>query len=611
MSWLSPAAAWWLLLVPALVALYMFRPRARRKPVSSLRLWQALPRVDRPRLSVRRPPLSLLLLLQALLLLAGAIALIQPAFSAPAPRLDVILLDASGSMQTMENGTSRFQQARNEALRLASSMRSEDRATLLRVGAGVSTACSACNRGDLETALSAMRPGAGEADWGQALDLAAGLSRRSEEGLVDTHVISDGAFEPLTAEVLPASLHFTQVGNSSDNRAITVLSARRPPDGSPGYVAYARVENISGAAVAIDVEATADTVPLPARSIDLEAGGHADLIYQIPVGTVKFSLSINPSDALAADDTAALFLPAEGQFGVRVISEDTGLYTRVLAGISGIQTVISDTQGTPGQAPAFTIIEGVLPDTLPAGSLLLVNPQGEGGQGNHIGLPLLPAAKEKMNDVRPQAGATAHPILSGIDLAPLIVDEAFNFEPVSWLEPVLNGDEQSGGGSLILAGERDGRRIVVLSFDPRDSNLPKLVAFPLLMYNVADWLYPLAGKEALRPGEPLYLGAGALLVSPSDNKQVGDSGVFVDTEDAGIYRVTSGEAEDNQLQFAVNMENIRESSIAPRPHPELNTPAGNGEEQLVTKEYWSPLAALALLLAGTEWLFYCWKRGQA
>ena len=605
MSWLSPGAAWWLLLVPALVALYMFRPRARRKPVSSLRLWQELPRVDRPRLSVRRPPLSLLLLLQALLLLAGAIALIQPAFSAPAPRLTVILLDASGSMQTMENGTSRFEQARNEALRLASSMRSEDRATLLRVGAGVSTACSACSRGDLASALASLRPGAGEADWPQALDLAAGLSRRSEAGLVDTHLISDGAFEPLEAGELPASLHFTQVGSSSDNRAITVLSARRPPDGSPGYVAYARVENISGLAVTINVEATADTVPLPARSIDLEAGGHADLIYQIPVGTIKFSLSINPSDALAADDKASLILPSEGQFGVRVISQDAGLYSRVLSGISGVQTVISNTKSAPGQFPAFTIIEGPLPTTLPPGSLLLVNPQGT----------FLPAAQEKINDASPLAGASAHPILSGVDLAPLIVDEAFNYQPVPWLEPVLEGQfaapDGNGEAPLILAGELDGRRIVVLAFDPRDSNLPKLVAFPLLMYNVSNWLYPLAGKEALRPGEPLYLGAGASIASPSGNKQVGDSGIFVDTEDAGIYRVNTRESAEAQLQFAVNMDNASESTIAPQPHPELNTPAVSGEEQLVIKEYWSPLAALALLLAGAEWLFYCWKRGQA
>src|SRR5215210_1108936 len=112
MSWLNPAATWWLLLVPALVAMYMLRPRAQRKPVPSLRLWQNLPLVERPRARLRRPPLSLLLLLQALLLLAGAIALIQPAFSSPASRHTVIIMDASGSMQAQNGPSSRFEQAK-------------------------------------------------------------------------------------------------------------------------------------------------------------------------------------------------------------------------------------------------------------------------------------------------------------------------------------------------------------------------------------------------------------------------------------------------------------------------------------------------------------------
>src|SRR5207253_2132249 len=81
MSWLNPAGAWWLLLLPALVALYLFRTRPYRRRVSSLRLWQRLPDVDRPQAQLRPPPRSPLLLLQALLLLAGALALIQPALS--------------------------------------------------------------------------------------------------------------------------------------------------------------------------------------------------------------------------------------------------------------------------------------------------------------------------------------------------------------------------------------------------------------------------------------------------------------------------------------------------------------------------------------------------
>ncbi|HUP28309.1 MAG TPA: VWA domain-containing protein [Chloroflexia bacterium] len=595
MSWLTPAAAWWLLLLPALVALYMFRPRARRKVVSSLRLWQALPRVDRPRMSVRRPPLSLLLVLQALLLLAGAIALIRPAFSAPAPRLSVILVDASGSMQTVHDGTGRFQQARNEAMRIAGEMRDEDRATLIRVGSGVSTGCAACNRTDMEHAISGLRAGGGEADWPQALDVAAGLSSRVNGGRIDTYLISDGAFEPLEPESLPAALHFVPVGSQAGNHAITVLSARRPPDGSPGYTAYARVENMSTSPASLDANALADTVPLPGRKLDIPAGGHADLIYQVPVGTVRFSLNLGPADDLAADDHATLYLPVEGQYKARIFSQDPDLYSRVLAGVAGLRTVISDTQAAPEGPLALTLIEGKLPTELPAGSLLLVAPEGN----------LLPSGEGDIRGVQPQPVVSDHPLLEGVDLAPLVVDQARKLQPVPWLEPVLTSDQ----GPLILAGEQNGRRVVVLAFDPHDSNLPKLLAFPLLMSNIVDWLYPPAGKQALRPGEPLYVGPGENVTTPTGKAQVGASGVLVNTEDVGLYSAEGSGS--TTLQFAVNMVSETESNIAPREHPELNRPAEQAEERQVTREYWSPLAGLALLLAGAEWLFYCWKRGQA
>jgi hypothetical protein len=58
--------------------------------------------------------------------------------------------------------------------------------------------------------------------------------------------------------------------------------------------------------------------------------------------------------------------------------------------------------------------------------------------------------------------------------------------------------------SLIFRGEVEGRRIAVLAFDLRHSDLPLQVAFPLLWANLIDWLAPGAGSavpaQAL-PGE--------------------------------------------------------------------------------------------------------------
>ncbi|HYP21912.1 MAG TPA: hypothetical protein VEY08_17720, partial [Chloroflexia bacterium] len=192
------------------------------------------------------------------------------------------------------------------------------------------------------------------------------------------------------------------------------------------------------------------------------------------------------------------------------------------------------------------------------------------------------------------------------DRVPLVVQKARLLEPVSWLDAVV----QSADGPLLLVGEREGQRIIVLAFDPRESNLPKLAAFPLLMANVVDWLYPLASVGALHPGASIRLSPRSTITTPGGRSvRVGNTGVYGDTEEAGLYKVSSG---GRETTFSVNMVDSGESSLSPREHPELERPSSvEPVEDQTQQEVWSPLAALALVLVGSEWLFYCWRRGQS
>ncbi|HEX8229714.1 MAG TPA: BatA and WFA domain-containing protein [Chloroflexia bacterium] len=598
MNLLNPAAAWWLLLVPALIALYMLRPRSRRKPVPSLRLWRELPQVERPTPRLRRPPLSWLLLLQALLLAAGAFALMQPALWTPAARHTVVLLDMSGSMQTAEGASTRFEQARTEARNVAGKLRDTDRITLLGVGPTVLTACSNCIRNDFERALRELTPSAGRANWPAGLSIASGLAGQAGANATTTYVISDGAFADLPGDGLPSDMHFVQVGDNVTNLAVSVLSARRPPNNSPGYSAYARIENVSTSQANVQVSALADTVPLPPRSLSIPAGGHADVTWDVPAGALKLTVGVDTQDALAADNQAVLFLPTNSQNQVIVKSDDPAMYMRAVAGYHGLQP-ITDTVKSSAET-AFTVWEGELPSALPAGGLFLVNPSGS--------LLNSTGDMENLGSLDVVAG---HPLLRDIDLRALFVERARKYEAPAWLEPIV----QSADGPLLLAGEQDGRRIAVLAFDPRESNLPKLAAFPLLMANLADWLYPQSGVGALRPGEAAIVPPGATVTTPGGRAvQATEAGVFADTHEVGIYTVSLANVQANPQDaaslFAVNMADINESNVTPRDHPELERAAVEVSERVATQDYWSPLAALALVLAGGEWLLYCLKRGR-
>jgi hypothetical protein len=227
---------------------------------------------------------------------------------------------------------------------------------------------------------------------------------------------------------------------------------------------------------------------------------------------------------------------------------------------------------------------------------LLVNPSGGS-------LP----SRGPATDLRPIPPTGNEPLLAGLDLGALLVRQGQQIAPPIWLNTIVD----SNAGPLLLAGERPEGRVAVLTFDPRESNLPKLAAFPLLMANLVDWLDPLAGTATVAPGTAIRLPPEATVTPPDGSSApVGAGGAFAATDAPGLYRVKN--AGGAEVLFAVNMTDASESDLTPQAHPELTRPAGQDAAPPVARqEIWWPLAALALLLLGGEWLTYCWKRGRA
>ena len=119
----------------------------------------------------------------------------------------------------------------------------------------------------------------------------------------------------------------------------------------------------------------------------------------------------------------------------------------------------------------------------------------------------------------------------------------------AWARAVIPGPASS---PLLYAGSREGRPTAVLAFEPRRSDLPLQVAFPVLLANLAGEL--LGGsavpQEAIAPGAPVTLPipAGATgvrvarpdgtvdeLVAPTKDAA---SVTFARTELLGVYSVT-------------------------------------------------------------------------
>jgi Ca-activated chloride channel family protein len=143
----------------------------------------------------------------------------------------------------------------------------------------------------------------------------------------------------------------------------------------------------------------------------------------------------------------------------------------------------------------LTIFDGYIPltRTLPSGNLLFIAPPRSTevfSVTGRIDQPT-PRAVSSIGDV------VEDPLLAYVSLSEVRVLEAMRVSTPVWARPVLLGDTGTGSYPLLWAGEWEGRRVAVLAFDLRRSDLPLQVAFPLLLANLAAWLAPTGRRFCL------------------------------------------------------------------------------------------------------------------
>jgi hypothetical protein len=217
--------------------------------------------------------------------------------------------------------------------------------------------------------------------------------------------------------------------------------------------------------------------------------------------------------------------------------------------------------------------------------------------------------------VRPAPGD--EPLLRNVSLSEVSILNAARVVPGTWARVVVDSD----GAPLLMAGVREGRRIVVLAFALQRSDLPLQVAFPLLLSNIMNFLAPDTGVEAsqIAPGEPLALRIDPAITDVRLTRPDGerttldvqdDQVVYADTQQPGVYILEEFRGDDLEARhrYAVNVFSPRESQVAPQ--QELAVSQSSGLQAAVTQEragrqeFWRWLAGFALLILVVEWMVY-------
>jgi len=270
----------------------------------------------------------------------------------------------------------------------------------------------------------------------------------------------------------------------------------------------------------------------------------------------------------------------------------------------------------PSSDYGLTVFDSTLPPTLPPGNLLLINPPSS---------PLLVISGTVEGPVVGLAEVN-DPLLRYVDWSQVHIARAANVRVPPWARVLVRS---TGGAPLLLVGETDGRRVAVLPFDLHASDFPLLIAFPIQLTNLVNWLQPAGTVEAparLDAGSALALhpapAAQAVIVTSPTGRQTtlpaAETVAFADTGELGLYTVqqrtpisgTTGFALTPAEYFAVNLFNPVESDLAPQSSLSISgqaTPAASPTAQRPLEIWpWLLLAGLALLTL--EWWVY--NRGR-
>jgi hypothetical protein len=611
MNLLQPSALWALAAVPVIVLFYVLRPRHRRLLVPSVRLWKQLPSDLEGRPRWRLPVTSLLLIAQVLIASGLAFALARPALPGATRQHLIVVLDVSPTMLATDVSPNRLGLAVNNARQLAAALAPDDLATLITIEPIPRIVATGQGQKALDDALGTLGAAPAEGDVSSAMTLAAQTAQLSR----DTHnriiVISDGARPNLAtayAGPIAADVSFQQVGGSDDNVGITALTVRPMIGAVNRYVGFVQVTNFSQQAVNIPFTATADSIRFGQQTLNLAARGHVELSLPLPAGTRHLSVAIDAKDKFPADDLAEVLVPGSQKLAVTLVTTDPDFWNRAFSTLPNVEAKVVSPTGYKPDNSVVTVFSGFVPSTLPTGNIVLVAPP----RGNNVA----PVNGEVVNADVVHLDPTSA-LFDSVDLGGLFIPTLEVFGTLPWAHTVVDTSQ----GPAILDGTRDGRRILVLGFDPGTTDWPQRISFPVFVANLIDSLSvpPVptdvpAGSVLDLPGS--ILGGKVLVQLPNGKIDifVGDGRPirFTDTAQLGAYQVTytNGSQPTGRNEFVVSRLGLTESDIAPKVDPAQLAKNGSPPGLPSEHESWPWVAGGALGLISAEWLFYFRRVGQ-
>jgi hypothetical protein len=608
---LSPLQTLFLWLAAAAFALWLYlHQRPTRRKVSTLRFWADLPpSVYRRRRWLREP---WAFVAQALFLLFVILALANPRWgSVTESRRVAMVLDTSIWSQVQRPGEQPWLNlVRQEAARLLNTLPATDEVLLLRAEPDALPILPFTqDRAEQRRVVAQLRASSSIADIPRALEAGKAALAGSRAGLLV--YIGPGMLDEQQSDRLAALRQAWEPGDGSgdrpqflvrlvggdapvENRGVSRLALQRDATQPDRWHLLTQLKNYSPSKAAFTLKLSVGGQPLLQRNLSLAPGqvSGIDDEFIAPQGGL-LTAEIAPPDDLKADDRAVVYVPPFRPVNVAVFTSRASFENDlrpVLSANPYLRAQFVHSGASPNPQPDLAIYDVSAQPAQPLlNSIYFV--RGQDAKAAH--------------PIRVTDWNSQHPATRWVRTRDVSVRNAATLS-VRPADTVLASGEGHPEIPLIVAREQNGRKALIVGFDPHDSNFPQQSAFPLLIAGAVEWLtHPIEDtSNSLSAGEIELPGPATRIISPTGVElpfaRAGGS-IHVLALDAGLYRVI---APNRTTTFAVNAPPLLPSErFSPTAAESSPVPGESVPYQGIYLWHWLVLLAMVALWA--EWaLFY-------
>jgi hypothetical protein len=597
------------------VWLYLHTRRPQRRVVSTLRFWIGVQHGEtRQRRRISDP---WALLAQLLFLLLLIVALGNPHWgSAAEARRVVMVLDTSVWSQVQPSGGEPWiAQTRREAQRLLDALPSTDEVMLISAEPdALPIMRSTTDHTALRKAIATLQASNSIANVPQALEIGKGALAESRRGLlvyVGPGMVDEeqtGQIDEFRKRIEATAKTNNQVqflvrlaGSAAPipNQGITRFTLRRDPAEPDLWHTLTQIKNYDAAKSTVSLKLSIGGQSFAEEKVLLGPGelANAENQFEWP-GDGIVQADISTPDALDADNHAAAILRAFRPAQVALIGTDSPFSNDVLTSMVSnpyLQVELVRPGGTPQSPPDVAIYESANPPShVEFNSIWFL--KGKGAAGSRR--------------LRLAGWNEQHPVTRWVRTRDVSVRNPSTLAilPGDTVLATVDGDPTV---PLIVAREMNGHRIVIVGFDPDDSDFTQQAAFPLMMAGCIEWMSrPVEeSAESFSAGEIEVPGPATRIIAPSGrNMPFASDGpnVHLLATESGSYRVLAPSGEAN---FFVNLPLLPAHRLEPTA---LEMSGIESEPPVVANwELWRWLAGLAVFALWLEWwLYYSSRRKQ-